>query len=82
VLVYTNNNSREKYTIMEKLDIKGEYECNVNIEMGTMRLHLPAMSKKAVIFKFRKAMDAKVRVLQSNNIRCSNANIEDSIFDR
>jgi len=61
VILFTNN-THEKYTVMEKLDTQGEYECNINIEKGYMKLTLPPMSKKAVIFKFKKLQHEQVTI--------------------
>jgi hypothetical protein len=63
VYVFTNN-SVEKFCILEKLQISGQYTCNIALEEDYMKLYLPAMSKKAVIFKFEKSSEAKVKVLE------------------
>lgn len=49
---------------MEKLEITGDYECNVHIDKGYIKLTLPPMSKKAVIFKFRKLQNEQVTILE------------------
>merc|ERR1712110_454721 len=63
VILFTDN-THEKYTVMEKLDVQGEYECNINIEQRYMKLTLPPMSKKAVIFKFRKLHTEQVKIVE------------------
>jgi hypothetical protein len=61
VYVFTNN-SRDKFCIAEKLKITGEYECNIDVKNNYMKLYLPALSKKAVIFKFKSSQFNKIEV--------------------
>lgn len=62
VYVYTNN-THKKYVVMEKLNIVGEHECNVNVDQdGYMKFYMPAMSKKCITFKFKDAKNSKVQI--------------------
>jgi len=63
VYVYTNN-TNEKYSILDKLQIKGDYVSSLVIIDGYARLYLPAHSKKAIIFRFNKAADNSVQMLE------------------
>jgi len=64
VYVFTNNTS-EKYCIMEKIKIEGDYDCSINIDQaGYMKLYLPSQSKKAIIFRFKKSINSKVDILE------------------
>lgn len=53
VYVYTNN-TNEKHCVLDLLQIKGDYDCNIDLTNNYAKLYLPPHSKKAIIFRFKK----------------------------
>jgi len=61
VYVYTNN-TREKYSVLEQLEVSGEYECNMELENKQIQFYLPPLCKKAVIFLLKRSPDGITEV--------------------